>query len=326
MKDLLVNDLTTAHTGRRPGRRRGSRRRSTTFACCAGALAAALVLAGCGSRSDGAAATSAGQGTVSSHQPTGAFSSLVPNEFMGKTLDIAFEVGNLPLSDYTADRSSLQGLDYDLTEAMAKVLGVKFTYHGTNFDALIPGIQGGRYTLAMSGIFDTLEREKVVDEVTYMNESNILITKKGGKTGLTPTSLCGLKVAVEAGSSEAAALPDSSKTCQADGKQAISVQIYPNQGAQYLAVASGRADVINTPTSNGDYLIKTRPDDFQQAGPTYGQVPVAIVLRKSSPLTSAVQSAVNELIKNGTYAKIFAKWGLNNAAIARSKVNDASGK
>ena len=159
-----------------------------------------------------------------------------------------------------------------------------------------------------------------------MNESNVLITKKGGMTGLTSTSLCGLKVAVEAGSSEAAELPDSSKKCQADGKQAIGVQVYPNQGAQYLAVTSGRADVINTPTSNGDYLIKTRPDNFQQAGSTYGQVPVAIVLRKSSPLTRAVQSAINELMKNGTYAKIFDKWGLKNATIARSKINDASGK
>lgn len=322
-----MNTTTGSQRDSSDSKREGSSGRLLFSAPYAAVLAASLAVAGCTNSSSAKhaapapAATSAG-----SAAPQGSAASLVPAADRGKTLDLGLELGNLPLADYTADRSSFTGLDYDLVQAMAPLLGVKVAYHGTNFNSLIPGVSSGKFAFAMSGIFDTATREKVVDEVTYMADSSVVITRKGGKTDLTENTLCGLRVSVEASSTQAADIPVRSAKCQAEGKEPIQLQIYTDQGQQYLAVTSGRADVINTPTSNGDYLIKTRPNDFQQAGPTYSSIPIAIVLQKGSGLTQAVQAAVNTLMANGSYAQILKKWGLSNAAIARSEVNMQSGK
>ena len=55
-----------------------------------------------------------------------------------------------------------------------------------------------------------------------------------------------------------------------------------------------------------------------------GQVsstPAGFVTAKGSPLAPAISDAVNELIGDGTYAKIFAKWSLAGSAIPHSQVN-----
>jgi polar amino acid transport system substrate-binding protein len=45
------------------------------------------------------------------------------------------------------------------------------------------------------------------------------------------------------------------------------------------------------------------------------------VTGKGSPVAKAVSDAVNKLIKDGDYAKILAKWGVESTGIAQSAVN-----
>jgi polar amino acid transport system substrate-binding protein len=286
-------------------------------------MAATMVLTACGSATPTASAptNSSGQVALTVDEKV---ASLLPAEYKGKTLKIGFEAGALPWADLTPDGSSMQGLDYDLMQAATAVLGVKAEYEGTSFTNIIPGVQGGRYDLGISSFYDTPEREKIVDEVTYGSDGQILITKKGGKTGLTEDTLCGLKVAVVASNLQAEQMPVKSENCVSEGKQPIAVQVYPTQAEQYLSVTSGRADVLNTGGSNGGYLVKTSPDAFEQAGPPFATVPVAIVLKKDSPLSEAMAAAVNKLIENGTYAKLFDKWGLSDWTTDEAKVNPAT--
>jgi polar amino acid transport system substrate-binding protein len=50
--------------------------------------------------------------------------------------------------------------------------------------------------------------------------------------------------------------------------------------------------------------------------------PVGFVTAKGSPIAKALSDAVNELIANGDYTKIFAKWGVAGTdEITKSTLN-----
>ena len=46
-----------------------------------------------------------------------------------------------------------------------------------------------------------------------------------------------------------------------------------------------------------------------------------MVVAKGSPLAKALSDAVNALIADGSYAKIFAKWGVPDTAVTSSQIN-----
>jgi polar amino acid transport system substrate-binding protein len=48
------------------------------------------------------------------------------------------------------------------------------------------------------------------------------------------------------------------------------------------------------------------------------------VTAKGSPIAKARSGAVNELIANGDYAKIFARWGIGGDEITSSTLNPAT--
>jgi ABC-type amino acid transport substrate-binding protein len=64
------------------------------------------------------------------------------------------------------------------------------------------------------------------------------------------------------------------------------------------------------------YAVVQTPDKIE-LGSELNRGPVAIGLPKDSDLTSGVQAAVQVLMTSGTYAKIFAKWGLAAAVTAK---------
>jgi polar amino acid transport system substrate-binding protein len=49
--------------------------------------------------------------------------------------------------------------------------------------------------------------------------------------------------------------------------------------------------------------------------------PVGFVTAKGSPIAKALSDAVNELIANGDYAKIFNKWSVASTEITKSTLN-----
>jgi polar amino acid transport system substrate-binding protein len=50
---------------------------------------------------------------------------------------------------------------------------------------------------------------------------------------------------------------------------------------------------------------------------------ISIGLAKDSPLTEPVRAALASLIKDGTYAKILAKWDMAYGAVSAARANQA---
>jgi polar amino acid transport system substrate-binding protein len=199
-----------------------------------------------------------------------------------------------------------------LVNAAAIVAGVKLKTEQTGaFDGIIPGVVSGRYEMAASDLGVTEERIKVIDIVSYADFGNGFATKSDSTIAIdTELDVCGLRVTVTAGMTFIPLLESLSKRCEARGKSAIDIQIYPKESDGVLAVKNGRADALAGSQDQVAYL--TQQDvgmKFHKA--VLAATPVGVGFPKDSPLTKVFQAAFVEMIKNGIYAKIFEKWGLS---------------
>ncbi len=229
-----------------------------------------------------------------------------------------------PLEFYDA-KNVLVGAEVDLAEAMGKVLGVKVEMVPSKFDAIIPGIEAGRFDGSLSGFADRKERQKVVDFVDFFTSSRGYLIQTGKFPELKDaTDLCGRKVAVAKGTTMADSLVTLNAECAKGTKGAIDGQIFPDQAACVLAVQSARADL--TILSDHAALAIAQNSDGKLdviLRPTEGNDINGIVLKKGV-LTGPVQGAIQQLYDGGQMKEIFTKWNLQALLLPATAVNSGT--
>jgi polar amino acid transport system substrate-binding protein len=213
------------------------------------------------------------------------------------------------------------GVDVDLRDAVAKVLGIEWNVQNSTFASIVPGVQNGKYDVGQGNFGVTAAREKVVDFATYLTDGQSFL----GRTAVpanritTLAGLCGLVVATTPGSTFQQILTDGAGKCAAAGKKPYTVQYFTDSGPIFLGLANGKVDIYFGPTLSLQYDAKHVPNTK-----FLGQISsttVGFVAAKGSPVTKALSDAVNKLIGDGEYAKILAKWGVTSSGIASSTVN-----
>ena len=247
---------------------------------------------------------------------------LVPAAMKSKgQITVAADATYAPDEFIAPDGKTVIGMDADLLKALGAAMGLKVSLVNVTFDNIIPGMDAGRYQIGASSFTDTKAREKKVDFVDYANVGESFYTKAQGGTQIKSISnICGLTVSVEKGTTEEADAGTQSKACTKQGKKAVTVLSFPNQNQANLAVSSGHAQLGFADTPVAAYQVKKSNGVFKLIGAPYAPAPYGIAVEKSSGLTKAVKAALLYVIHNGTYGKIFAKWGVQSIAIPASKV------
>lgn len=244
---------------------------------------------------------------------------LVPKAVKAKGLTVAADATYAP--DEFVQGGKIVGMDPDLMNALGKVMGLKVTITNVKFSNIIAGMVAGRYNIGASSFTDTKAREKQVDFVDYANVGESFYTLKSGGTNIKGiSSICGLTVSVEQGTTEESDAKAQSAKCTKAHKKAVTVRVYPDQNQANLAVSSGRAQLGFADTPVADYQVKQSGGKFKIVGAAYAPAPYGIAVSKSSGLTKAVHAALVYLAKHGTYQKIFRKWGVQGIAIPASKM------
>ena len=288
---------------------------------------AAVFLAGCGGGGKKSAATTAA--TTTAATSTVAVNSEIAAEVPAKikskgTLTVAADATYAPNEFIGPDGHTVEGMSPDLGHALASVMGLKWKFVNASFDTIIPGLQSGKYDIGFSSFTDTKEREKVVDFVTYFSAGTSFYVKaQGGPTINTLADLCGHKVAVERGTTQADDATAQSKKCKKAGKPAVTVLVFPDQNAANLALSSGRGQVGMADSPVAAYIVKKSSGQFKLAGTPYNTAPYGIAIPKGSGMTKPVLDALTELMSNGTYNSILTKWGVLQGAITNPTINGA---
>jgi polar amino acid transport system substrate-binding protein len=288
-----------------------------------------LALAGCGSSSNKTSSSSSTTKPAStSATPTtnAKVAALVPSAVKSSgTLSVAADASYAPNEFIGSNGKTVQGMDADLAKALASVMGLKADVKNQTFDSIIPGLTAKKYDLGMSSFTDTKARQKVVDFVTYFSAGTSFYTKaQGGPTVNGLADLCGLKVAVEKGTTQQTDATAQSKKCTAAGKKPVTVSVFPDQNGANLALSSGRAQVGMADSPVADYQVKQSNGQFKLTGTPYGTAPYGIAMNKKTGLDKAVLAGIKTLMSDGDYKSILNHWGIASGAISNPVINGAT--
>jgi polar amino acid transport system substrate-binding protein len=244
----------------------------------------------------------------------------VPSSYKGTTLQVATDATYPP--DESMSGTTMVGFDIDLFKAVGVTLGLKTSETNVTFDSIIGGIGSGRYEIGNSSFTDTKAREKQVNFVDYFQAGEgvyALASSTVKFTGLK--SFCGLKVAVETGTTEQSDAVATAKTCPSSKK--LTVLNFPTQTEANLAVSSGHASVGFVDSQIAGYIASVSKGTFKAVGNAIEVAPYGFATAKTpagKALALAIQKALKTLIANGTYHAILAHWGVTGGAIPASKI------
>jgi polar amino acid transport system substrate-binding protein len=295
----------------------------------AGAMvtASAVLLGACGSSSStSSAGGGGGASTATTATKVDSIAAEVPSAVKSKgTLAVAADATYAPNEFIDTDGKTVIGMDPDLANALATVMGLTVSMQNAKFDSIIPGLSSGKYDLGMSSFTDTKDREKTVDFVTYFSAgTSFFVNASGGPTINTLDDLCGHHASVERGTTQLDDATAQKKKCTDAGKPDVDVQPYDDQNGANLALSSGRADVSMADSPVAAYQVKQSNGKFKLSGQPYGTAPYGIAIPKNNGMAKPILDAINELLKDGIYQTIMAKWGISSGAITNPQINGAT--
>jgi polar amino acid transport system substrate-binding protein len=291
-------------------------------------LTMAVVAAGCGSSNDeNTSSTSGGKELTATpginEEKSPEVASKVPKSVADKgTLTVASDATYAPDEFIASNGTTVEGMDADLSKAIAQEMGLKLEEKNVTFDAIIPGLAANKYDLGMSSFTVTKEREKTVDFVTYASAGTSFFVKAQGGADVTSLAdLCGHSVAAEKGTTQETDATAQGKKCKAQGKDGVTVNVFPDENAVNLALSSGRADVAMADSPVAAYAVEQSNGQFKLSGQPYGEAAYGIAMPKGNGMAPAVLEAMKELMADGVYDKIFNYWGLQEEKITNPEIN-----
>jgi polar amino acid transport system substrate-binding protein len=311
----------TASTIRRPA--------ATTRLTAVGAIAVAgaLLLTGCGDQTD--------KSTSSGSASAAPLSDKLPADIKSAgVIKVGSDIAYPPM-EYKDSSGKTVGVDVDLANALGKQLGVTFQFNNGTFDTLLTGMRAGRYDVAISSMSDTKDRQNGVDAdsgkkvgegvdfVDYFTAGVGIIVKKGNPENIsTLADLCGKTVSVQRGSVANDLLKAQKCT---SGKITIEAFDTTLEAQTRLKAGGTVADVDDYPVAA--YAAKTTDggNAFESVGDQIEAGPYGIAVGKTdTKLRDAIQAAVTAIIKDGTYATIIKKWGVEAGSLTEAKINGGS--
>lgn len=290
------------------------------------AAAAALVLTGCvnNAESEGSGSGSGGGGeTAASIKPDDAAVALLPEDVKSSgELTIGTDA-EYPPNEYKDASGNPIGWGVTLAEAVSAKLGLTPKWEVLGFDSIIPRIQEGALNMGSSSFTDTLERQKSVDFVNFLNAGSQWAALKDAD--VNPDDACGLTVAVQATTvQDTDELPARNQKCLDEGKPGIEVLRFDGQPEVTQAVVDGRADAFSADSPVTGDAVKVLGDKLQLVGDLFDAAPYGFATQKDSEMTKAVQAALQSLMDDGTYLKILTDAGIESGALTTATVNAAS--
>ena len=200
--------------------------------------------------------------------------------------------------------SKLIGFEVDLSDAIARELGVKARQSQNAWDSLIPALERGDFDMAMNGIEITSQRQtRVLFSIPYYVFTEQLVVRKDDIATRGIEDIKGKKVGTLSGTVAQEIL---------SGIAGVDVKIYPGQVEPYEDLAIGRIDAVLLDLPIAAYYGKTNPK-LKYAGPPVGEGFYGIAMRKGDEdFRKEIDKILGGLLRTGEMKRIYDKWGLWN--------------
>lgn len=225
-----------------------------------------------------------------------------------KKIRIGVEGAYPPFSEITPE-GEMKGFDIDIANALCASLKAECTLVKQDWDGIIPALLARKYDAIIASMTITEERKKKVDFTDkYYQTPARFARRKGAGIEITKEGLKGRTVGIQRATTHdtfvTAEFPD------ADIKR------YGTQDEAYLDAAAGRLDLLlaDSEALSSGFLKTGKGGDWEFVGPDFTEKKyfgegVGIAIRKTDgALKDKLNSAIANILKNGTYKKIQDKY------------------
>ncbi len=193
------------------------------------------------------------------------------------------------------------GIDAEVAKAIADKLGMKLEIVDTKFDAIIPGVQSGKYDMGMAGMTVTPEREESVTfSDSYATGIQSIIVKEGSDIKSVDDLSSSTKIGVQLGTTGDIKAKDDF------GADAVAEM---DKGADAVqALIAGKVDCVIIDNEPAKAFVEAN-EGLKILDTAYAQEDYAICFAKdNTELKDKVNAALKELIADGTVQKIVDKY------------------
>jgi ABC-type amino acid transport substrate-binding protein len=246
-------------------------------------IAIALVLTGCGG-GGGGQGDGGGQGGG------------------GEQITVASDIAYPPF-EFTRNGKPV-GFDIDLMREIGKRAGFTPTFKNVTFDGIIPGLGNNLYDASITAMTITKEREQSVDfSDPYFNADQSLMVRSDSPIKSVDDIGDGT-VGVQLGTTGEL----KAKELKRQGKITGEVRTFDTIPEAFSALENGQIDAVINDFPVSAYRAETGGGSLEvvQTIPTGEQYGLAFPT--NSDLLEPTNKALEEIKKDGTYAKIYEKW------------------
>jgi cystine transport system substrate-binding protein len=252
-----------------------------------------VLLAGCGTSGDIAAnnssapASNDGKSVLSRVKESG-------------LIRVGFEGTYAPFN-YLNDQKQYDGFDVDISNEIAKRLGVKAEFVATKWDGLIGGLNADKFDIIIAQMSITEERKKSVDFTDpYVVTGGVLVTRTDTNDVTKLEDLKGKKVGVGAGTT----FEDVARKIEG-----ADVRTYKSVNEYVQDLLNKRLDVIINDQLVMGYNIKSKNLPIQIKSDIVNEDVIGMAVKKgNSDFVEAVNKAIAEIKQDGTYQTLYMKW------------------
>ncbi|WP_413529605.1 cystine ABC transporter substrate-binding protein [Rahnella inusitata] len=218
------------------------------------------------------------------------------------TLIVGLE-GTYPPFSFQGEDGKLTGFEVEFADALAQHMGVKAKLQPTKWDGMLASLESKRIDVVINQVTISPERQKKYDFSTPYTVSGIqALVKKGSEAEYSkPEDLKGKKVGVGLGTNYEQWL-----LANVPG---VDVRTYDDDPTKYQDLRVGRINAILVDRLAALDLVKKTGDTLAVAGPAFSRQESGVAIRKDNPeLLAAINTAIAEMQKDGSLAKISEKW------------------
>lgn len=212
---------------------------------------------------------------------------------------------SFPPMGFVGEDGKLTGFDVDLATEVTKRMGVELQLQPIDWKAKELELKSGNIDVIWNGYTVTPQRaEQVLLSKPYMQNEQVVVVKAGSDIK-TLADLAGKIVAVQDGSSAQIAIAENEELASSIGEQ---IDFKENVTA-LLDVSTGQVDALAVDSVVADYYTSKKPGEYVILEETLAPEDYAIGFRKGEQaLCDAVETALEEMRADGTFAQISEKW------------------
>lgn len=202
---------------------------------------------------------------------------------------------------------TIVGIDAEIAQAICDKIGAELTIEHVDFDSIIPGVQSGKYDFAMAGLTVSDERKEQVDfSTSYATGVQVIVVKED--SAITSVDDLFAQGASHTIGVQLATTGDLYTTWDLEDAGLATIERY-NKGADaIMALTSDKVDCVVIDNEPAKVFVQNN-EGLKILETEYITEEYAIAVGKeNTELMEKVNTALNELIADGTVKSIIDKY------------------